>query len=502
MAGFGTKWLMLMILCSFMLASAFVSGERSFKHEASTFNVTKEAGFNSNYLSKVVNFLWQSDRSGYQHVWPEMEFGWQIVVGSIIGFFGAAFGSVGGVGGGGIFVPMLSLVIGFDPKSATALSKCMIMGAAGSTVYYNLKLRHPTLDMPIIDYDLALLFQPMLMMGISIGVAFNVLFADWMVTVLLIVLFLGTSTKAFLKGVETWKKETIMKREAAKRLGTNGNGTEEVEYKPLPSGPSNGTQSATNKSKELEVSIIENVYWKELGLLVFVWVAFLALQIAKNNTATCSMAYWVLNFMQIPVSVGVSLYEAVSLYKGRRIIASKGDAGTNFRVHQLILYCFCGVLAGIVGGLLGLGGGFILGPLFLELGVPPQKWDIVVTTTYLPIQSVFNSITLEQVSSATATFAMTFSSSMSVVEYYLLKRFPVPYAVYLVLVATIAAFIGQHVVRRLISILGRASLIIFILAFTIFISAISLGGVGISNMIGKIERHEYMGFENLCRYEV
>lgn len=45
-------------------------------------------------------------------------------MGTIIGFFGAAFGSVGGVGGGGIFVPMLSLIIGFDPKSATAISKC------------------------------------------------------------------------------------------------------------------------------------------------------------------------------------------------------------------------------------------------------------------------------------------------------------------------------------------------------------------------------------------
>lgn len=65
------------------------------------------------------------------------------------------------------------------------------MGAAGSAVYYNLKLRHPTLDMPIIDYDLALLFQPMLMLGISIGVVFNVIFADWMVTILLITLFLG-----------------------------------------------------------------------------------------------------------------------------------------------------------------------------------------------------------------------------------------------------------------------------------------------------------------------
>lgn len=67
----------------------------------------------------------------------------------------------------------------------------MIMGAAASTVYYNLKLRHPTIDMPIIDYDLAVLIQPMLMLGISIGVAFNVIFADWMVTVLLIILFMG-----------------------------------------------------------------------------------------------------------------------------------------------------------------------------------------------------------------------------------------------------------------------------------------------------------------------
>ncbi|CAL8172043.1 unnamed protein product [Prunus armeniaca] len=73
-----------------------------------------------------------------------------------------------------------SLIIGFDPKSSTAISKCMIMGASVSTVYFNLRLRHPTLDMPLIDYDLAFLFQPMLVLGISIGVAFNVMFADWM----------------------------------------------------------------------------------------------------------------------------------------------------------------------------------------------------------------------------------------------------------------------------------------------------------------------------------
>ena len=67
------------------------------------------------------------------------------------------------------------------------------MGGAGATVFYNLRERHPTLDLPIIDYDLALLFQPMLMLGISIGVSFNVIFADWMIILLLIIIFLSNT---------------------------------------------------------------------------------------------------------------------------------------------------------------------------------------------------------------------------------------------------------------------------------------------------------------------
>lgn len=83
---------------------------------------------------------------------------------------------------------------------------------------------------------------------------------------------------------------------------------------------------------------MENVYWKELLLLVAVWVIILALQIAKvyisismwlislkaydfafalslciknwihgklvccwqNYTTTCSAEYWVLNLLQVP----------------------------------------------------------------------------------------------------------------------------------------------------------------------------------------------------------
>lgn len=54
------------------------------------------------------------------------------------------------------------------------------------------------------------------------------------------------------------------------------------------------------------------------------------------------------------------------------MIASTGVQGSNLKISQLLVYCLSGVIGGIVGGLLGLGGGFILGPLFLELGIPPQ----------------------------------------------------------------------------------------------------------------------------------
>ncbi|QHO29914.1 uncharacterized protein DS421_8g228970 [Arachis hypogaea] len=42
---------------------------------------------------------------------------WRVVLATVIGFLGFAFGTVGGVGGGGIFVLMLTLLIGFDTKS-------------------------------------------------------------------------------------------------------------------------------------------------------------------------------------------------------------------------------------------------------------------------------------------------------------------------------------------------------------------------------------------------
>ncbi|KAF5823712.1 putative transmembrane protein TauE [Helianthus annuus] len=411
--------------------------------------------------------------SSDEKVWPELEFNWRIMLATLIGFLGSAFGTVGGVGGGGIFVPMLTLIVGFDTKSAAALSKCMIMGASASSFWYNLRVPHPCREVPILDYDLALLFQPMLMLGITLGVALSVVFPYWLITVLIIILFLGTSSRSFFRGIEMWKEETILKKEMAQPRETFANSRGELlidAYEPL-----------LPREEKTPMEIFKfNLRWKKLMILVAVWAAFLVLQVIKNDLVTCSTWYWVLTVAQFPATLAVFGYECVKLYKESKKRRSLGntesvcEATINWTVPNLIFCALCGILGGTVGGLLGSGGGFILGPLLLEIGVIPQ------------------------VASATATFVMMFSSSLSVVEFYLLKRFPIPYALYLMTVSVMAGFWGQFFVRKLVVFLKRASLIVFILSAVIFASALTMGVIGIEQSIRMIQNHEFMGFLEFC----
>ncbi|CAA7042080.1 unnamed protein product [Microthlaspi erraticum] len=421
------------------------------------------------------NLSSSSPLSATDKVWPDLKFSWKLVLATLIGFLGSACGTVGGVGGGGIFVPMLTLILGFDTKSAAAISKCMIMGASASSVWYNVRVRHPTKEVPILDYDLALLFQPMLLLGITVGVSLSVVFPYWLITVLIIILFVGTSSRSFFKGIEMWKEETLLKNELEKQhhgstVNSRGELLIDTVYEPL---------YPREEKSELEI-IKSNLKWKRLLVLVTVWLAFLVIQVIKNEIKVCSTTYWVLFCLQFPVAFAVYGFEAVRLFRENKNRLINGntesvcEATIEWTPLSLIFCALCGLVGGVVGGLLGSGGGFVLGPLLLEIGVIPQ------------------------VASATATFVMMFSSSLSVVEFYLLKRFPIPYAMYLMSVSILAGFWGQFFIRKLVAILKRASLIVFVLSGVICASALTMGVIGIEKSIKMIHNHEFMGFLGFC----
>nr|CAD1822402.1 unnamed protein product [Ananas comosus var. bracteatus] len=390
-----------------------------------------------------------------------------LAMATVIGFLGSGFALLGGVWGGGIFVPMLNLVVGFDTKSAAALSKCMIMGASASSVWYNLQVSHPTKEVPIIDYNLAF-----------------VIFPYWLITVLTIILFMGTSSRSFFRGIQMWKQETILKleREKQEEGKTENNERKVVNVKPEFEEP---LLPQPAEKSGLEV-LLFNIKWKGILVLIIVWCSFLLLQILKNGSENCSSFFWVVNILQFPVALSVFVWEAVKLWRESRERRMCGnsecvcEASIEWTGPQLLFCALCGLLGGTVGGLLGSGGGFILGPLLLEIGVIPQ------------------------VASATATFVMMFSASLSVFEFYFLRRFPIPYGTYDIVNALSnrgvgdGRLLGQFFVRKLVKWLGRASIIVFILSSVIFASALMMGVVGTEKTISMIKKHEYMGFLNFC----
>jgi hypothetical protein len=88
------------------------------------------------------------------------------------GLFFAVVGLVlaagGGIGGGGILVPIYILVMGFSPKHAVPLSNVTVFGGAVANVILNSGKRHPIADRPLVDWDLILVMEPLTIAGVRV----------------------------------------------------------------------------------------------------------------------------------------------------------------------------------------------------------------------------------------------------------------------------------------------------------------------------------------------
>lgn len=85
--------------------------------------------------------------------------------GTITVTLGLLVAAAGGIGGGGILVPLYILVMGFRPKYAVALSNFTIVGSSITNIIMNLPKRHPHADRPLVDWDLILVMEPLTMAG-------------------------------------------------------------------------------------------------------------------------------------------------------------------------------------------------------------------------------------------------------------------------------------------------------------------------------------------------
>jgi len=140
------------------------------------------------------------------------------VIGFMLSSLGIVLGSAGGIGGGGIVVPMYIIILGLSPRFAIPLGSVTVLGGSLAGLLLNLRRRHPLADRPVIDWDLILVMEPLVLVGALIGGIVHRVVSEKILTVLLVMLLgvVAHTTLAKAKRMYDAEKRYIERLKAAR----------------------------------------------------------------------------------------------------------------------------------------------------------------------------------------------------------------------------------------------------------------------------------------------
>ena len=403
-----------------------------------------------------------------------------------------------GIGGGGLNVPVLMLSGGFLVSEAVPLSHMAVLGNAVAQNLINAPRRHPhSRARALIDLDVALLMLPAQLGGNTLGVLLSPALPSTGVETLACVLLAYAALKTVVAASKALRRERAeaLAREAAtsvgspdslvvtatKRLLTNG---ETLSAHPLPEEAQHDAPSATAAaSSSADDSLTAtlpprgSVLHPNLCVLVLLWLCVVLLFVGAHRwggTHMCAPRRLVWLLAQLAIVVGAAIGGALRL---RYAQAARDDAAVpllpgdqRWSARNTTLLPCAGALVGCVAGLLGLGGGELMAPLLLAIGMLPQ------------------------VASATSACMVLFTSSSNV-AHYVFTGVLTPDPGYVTAAAAVgfaSALIGRLLALRLVRTLSHPSLIAFTLA-AVLVVALGLLAVQMSR-----QRVDW-SFASLCR---
>ncbi|KAL3742066.1 hypothetical protein ACJRO7_017531 [Eucalyptus globulus] len=366
---------------------------------------------------------------------------------------------------------------GLELKTASSISAFMVTGGSIANVICNLVIKSPRSGGKcLIDYDIALLSEPCMLLGVSVGVICNVVFPEWLITVLFAVFLAWSTIKTCGNGVSYWKLESQEGREIV-----------HLENGSVKEGVLDGSEEAKTAREPLlrvEPECPDKFPWMKLGVLVLVWFSFFLVYVLRGNRygqsiipiEPCGPGYWILSSIQIPLAVAFTSWILFRKESIQNQVSSQQDIDDLNREEPAnrLIFPVMALLAGLLGGIFGIGGGMLISPLLLQVGIAPE------------------------VTAATCSFMVFFSSTMSALQYILLGMEHTEIALILSFICFVASLLGIIVVQRAISIYGRASLIVFSVGIVMALSTVLITGFGAVEVWNDYISGKYMGFKPPC----
>ncbi|KAF7149685.1 hypothetical protein RHSIM_Rhsim02G0114600 [Rhododendron simsii] len=236
-----------------------------------------------------------------------------VVISGVLCFLAASISNAGGIGGGGLFITILTLVARLDLKTASSFSAFMVTGGSIASVMYHMISASPKYGAKsLIDHDICFLSEPVMLLGVSIGVMCNVMFPEWLITILCSAFLAWSTFKTITCGVGKWKSETGERKkkgpgetenglvridgncggcgvEINKESGLSGSvvGLESRLVVVGQDGNFGGNGLEINEESGLSGKLVESFeqgnQWRKLGGLMVIWFSFFVLRLFTGN---------------------------------------------------------------------------------------------------------------------------------------------------------------------------------------------------------------------------
>jgi uncharacterized membrane protein YfcA len=351
---------------------------------------------------------------------------------AVLLFVAAALATPSGIGGGLLFVPILEIFLDMLPKSAAALSQALIAGASIASLGFSVVEQLRTREYVVVR-KLVYLFLPAIIAGSTLGVLVARMIPGFLQLLLLVLICLIASFTIFRRAKLTWRKENEL-RDMSSAQATAGTHS-----------PGSTGSSGQSEGRKYFVLGIYALTLTAVNIL-FVFLRGSATAQAIAGVAFCSAGYWTIYAAQFVLFLGIAV--GVALVEDGRSLGLVG----------LVL------VTGILGTISGIGGGIVLNPVMLEMGVSPKQ------------------------TSATAIVMITAMSITATIDYTVSGLIEPMWLLALAADTLTGSVVGMTLIDYVIRKTGRQSVIVFSLGALVAVGGLLALGLGIRDFVATVKQ--------------
>jgi len=338
--------------------------------------------------------------------------------------------SSAGIGGAALDSVVFISIMNLTPKEVSPITKALVFGESLGGYLINMRRRHPFIPRTLVNYEVALAFEPFSLLGTLWGVYANQSFPSYIILAGLILVLGFATIRTVQKGVALCKAENLVKDGKDKDEDNEDDEGQSVEV--------------DKKEEEDEQKVKYDWAWftgkdgsipywprKICALLFINWVVLALFNVLVGTTALgvkCGTAiYWGTLAVTFPVFIVIAVFMALLLrkkYKKRK--ASNFEytaADLKWSPRRVGVFLITSFVTGVLAAMFGLGGGTINSPMMLELGVLPAQ---------VP---------------ATSGLLILLTSSVAIIQYLALGRIQYDYLLSFIAVGFIGGISGHLGIR-------------------------------------------------------